>query len=365
MDKKSSWTVLFTPTPPKGVDLDAAASSLKGEGELDPAIKLEKTIADRVEEFLSDPAGFISKNSTDTRMPQWTTLAQALGVKLDASVSMSGTPPTTPSASTKKPKLTTAGLMGARIGPTRHSAPSVPKSAPSIETPTPGPSTTVPTPEPETSSFSTLPRTEEVHFKLTAEQRRLDEEIEKKRRETDLKLESERRKLDDEAEARRIDREHRAEELKLEREDKAAKLKLEREEAAAIRRCEREEEEEKKKRLEPPVLTRPVLERSDKLPPIVRWIVTSEPYTQGKNRIMPILEKAVSGDAFAEASLEVIKTDLRKIERTGTGYMVAMSARHLLKLIDAYMEEKGKPTPPLDPFTIPSFKARYETGIDP
>jgi hypothetical protein len=437
MDKKSSWTALFSLTPPTGVDLDFAAASLEGDSEVDPSVTQPKVIADRVDEFLADPATFIANNSTDTRVAQWTRLAKALGVIVGGSP----TTTTTPSAAStisKQPKLTTAGLMGARIGATPKSTPSIPKSAPSVETPSPESSTptTQPSPEPtphgkdaarktskrsckarpgfldredtvrlagrrlrekkaaeknetprqrrdrlaaeaveEERSFERTAaalkerlrilaeaeeRKRKADFNLAAEQRRLDEEIEEQRRQSDLLLAGERRKLDDEAAARRLDREHKEQLLKLEREDKAAEQKLKREEEAEKRKRKREEDEEKRRReeeLKPPKLTRHVLKPSDKLPPIVRRIVTSEPYTQGKSRIMPILEQAVAGDASATARLKSIKARLLKKARTGTGYMVSMSARHLLDLIAAYMSGKR--------FTDPAFKAQFETGIDP
>lgn len=110
MKEKKAWEALFTPTPPYEVDFDEAASVVEGLGQVDMSITLDPPVQRCVDEFQMDPAGFLSANVSDPRVPQWTRLATALSV------------PTTPKPPIRR-ALSASALMSASVSDGTPTAP--------------------------------------------------------------------------------------------------------------------------------------------------------------------------------------------------------------------------------------------------
>jgi hypothetical protein len=119
METWQAWKALFSKQVPAGADFKAAATALNGLDEIAPddANKLEDEEIDNAEEFLTNPAAFIEANKADERVPQWTTLATALGVTIGSNSGPAAAAPSAPpSAPAASNTLSTADLNLANLG---------------------------------------------------------------------------------------------------------------------------------------------------------------------------------------------------------------------------------------------------------
>lgn len=396
MEQKNAWEAMFSLLPPTGVDLDKAEEALMGKGEVDPSIKLKAEIQQRTDEFLMDPAGFLSANASDPRVSRWTRLATGLGV------SVAGTSPAEAAPPSKR-TLSASALMSASVGDGTPTAPvfgsgkagglspddddrpkrdrdkdkrkskdrgevilgkgrtsvaeeaSTPDIPPADSTPGLVPAFQYIQDRGRVDGELVRERTAATRRETPAAQkRRLDAEAAERRRRLDEDAAERQRRMAEEEEAlrRRLAIQAEADEKKRLAELRLAAEKQRLDEEAEVRREERKRAREEARERKPP---EPSLDRN--LPPLGMTVIQSPKYIELRDRLMTAVQSERRGETGAE-------DEVRKLGREIT--RLAGSRNRLEELAGGMLHRMRRSLAQWQDVHDPkAFQASYITGIYP